>query len=250
MVGFTNLLAGACLLSAVYGASSTSSAAYHQFTIPASADIGETLIANVDDPQAINAQSACPGYVASSVKHNARGLSAKLQLSGEPCNVYGTDVDSLDLTVEYLAKDRLNVQITPTYVDSSNLSWYQLSEAVVPRPQADKDATAETSDFELFWSNDPSFSFKVVRKATGDVLFDTTGSRLVFESQFIEFVTRLPKDYNLYGLGEHIQQLRLLENKVLTIYASDSADPIDEYVHSLPDLDTVLARESMLSFGF
>lgn len=239
MVGFTELLAGACLLPVVYCASSTSSSAYHQFTIPASADIGETLIANIDDTQAINAQSACPGYIASSVKQNVRGLSAKLHLAGEPCNVYGTDVDSLDLTVEYLAKDRLNVQITPTYIDSSNASWYQLSEAVVPRPKSDKAATAATSDFDVSWSNNPSFSVKVIRKATGDVLFDTTGSKLVFETQFIEFVTALPKGYNLYGLGEHIQQLRLLENKALTIYASDYADPIDEYVQYFSDISTV-----------
>jgi alpha-glucosidase len=233
MVSFTDLLAGACLLPAVYGASSTSSAPYHQFTIPASVNHGKNLIANIDEPQAVNAQSVCPGYRASSVRHNARGMTAKLQLAGEACNAYGTDVDSLDLIVEYLAKDRLNVQITPTYVDRSNASWFQLSEAVVPRPKTDKGATAKNSDFEISWSNDPSFSFKVIRKATGDVLFDTTGSKLVFEDQFIEFITALPGDYNLYGLGEHIQQLRLLENKVLTIYASDIGDPVDGYVHLL-----------------
>lgn len=234
MVGFKNLLAGASLLLAVYGASSTSSAPYHQFTIPASADYGETLIANVDDPQAVNAQNVCPGYKASSVQHIARGMTAQLQLAGEPCNVYGDDVESLDLTVEFLAKDRLNVQITPSNVDASNASWYRLPEAIVPRPQADKGASTENSEFEISWSNGPSFSFKVTRKATGDVLFDTTGTVLVFENQFIEFITALPQDYNLYGLGEHYNQLRLLEDKVITIYASDMGDPIDEYVHPAP----------------
>lgn len=247
MVGFTDLLAGACLLPVVYGASSTSSSAYHQFTIPASVNYGETLIANIDDRKAVNAQSVCPGYKASSVHHDARGMSAKLQLAGAPCNAYGTDVDALDLTVEYLAKDRLNVQITPSHVDASNASWYQLSEAIVPRPQADKGATAWNSDLEISWSNDPSFSFKVTRKATGDVLFDTTGTKLVFEDQFIEFVTALPKKYNLYGLGEHIQQLRLLENLTLTIYASDIGDPIDSYVYSLLSLDTIRSGMSWLT---
>lgn len=231
MVGFTDLLAGACLLPAVYGASSTasstSSAAYHQFTIPASVNTGQIMIANIDDPQAVNAQSVCPGYKASNVKYNARGLSATLSLAGNPCNVYGTDVDSLDFSVEYLAKDRLNVQITPSHIDASNASWYQLPESLVPRPKADKGATVSNGDLEISWCNEPSFSFKVTRKATGDVLFDTTDSVLVFENQFIEFVSALPKDYNLYGLGEHIQQLRLLENQTLTIYASDIGDPVD-----------------------
>lgn len=68
----------------------------------------------------------------------------------------------------------------------------------------------------------------MTRKATGDAIFDTTDSVLVFENQFVEFVTSLPKDYNLYGIGEHIQQLRLLNNLTLTLYASDISDPIDE----------------------
>jgi alpha-glucosidase len=227
MVSFTDILAGACLLPAVYGVSSTTTSAYHQFTLPVSAEYGETLVANIDDPQAVGAQSVCPGYKASNVKHTTRGLSATLGLAGEACNVYGTDIDSLNFSVEYLSKDRLNVQITPSHVDASNASWYHLPESIVPRPRADKSASASNGDLEISWTNEPSFSFKVTRKATGDVLFDTTGSVLVFENQFIEFVSVLPKDYNLYGLGEHVQQLRLLENQTLTIYASDMGDPID-----------------------
>jgi alpha-glucosidase len=38
----------------------------------------------------------------------------------------------------------------------------------------------------------------------------------------------LPDDYNLYGLGEHIQQLRLLKNSTFTMYAADTGDPVDQ----------------------
>jgi alpha-glucosidase len=137
-------------------------------------------------------------------------------------------VDTLDLSVEYLANDRLNLQIVPTYIDSSNASWFLLDENTVPRASSDEHASKKDSDLEITWSNEPSFQFKVTRKATGDTIFDTTGTRLVFEDQFIEFVTSLPKDYNLYGIGEHIQQLRLLDNATLTLYASDQGDPVDE----------------------
>lgn len=239
MHGF-NLLAGASLLPAAYGAFSTSakpshassaasstSPAYSQFTIPVEADAGAQLIANIDDPEAIDAQKACPGYKASNVKESARGLTATLTLAGEACNAYGTDVDSLDLSIDYLAHDRLNVQIVPTYIDSSNASWFLLDEHTVPRASAAEHASKEQSDLEITWANEPSFHFKVTRKATGDAIFDTTGSTLVYENQSIEFVTALPKDYNLYGIGEHIQQLRLLDNLTLTLYASDIADPID-----------------------
>jgi alpha-glucosidase len=233
MVDITDLLAGACLLPVVYGASqtlapSTSATASHtQFTIPASADVGAQLIANIDDPQAVNAQSVCPGYRASDVHHNSHGFTASLELAGDPCNVYGTDVEALTLTVEYQAKDRLNIQITPTHVDASNASWYILSEDLVPRPQASSDGSAHDSDLAFSWSNEPSFNFKVTRKATGDELFNTEGSTLVYENQFIEFVSALPEEYNLYGLGERMAQLRLLRNATLTMYAADIGDPID-----------------------
>ncbi|PWY87204.1 extracellular alpha-glucosidase aglu [Aspergillus sclerotioniger CBS 115572] len=235
MVNLTGLLASAWVIPLAYGASqsviSSSTASRPQFTIPASADVGAQLIANIDDPQAVDAQSACPGYKASNVQHNLRGFSASLQLAGKPCNAYGTDVDSLALSVEYQDSDRLNIQILPTYVDASNASWYLLSETLVPRPKASSNASVSQSDFLVSWSNEPSFNFKVVRKATGDVLFDTEGTVLVYEDQFIEFVTTLPDEYNLYGLGEHITQLRLHRNSNLTIYASDDGTPLDSNIY-------------------
>ncbi|KAL4891029.1 glycosyl hydrolases family 31-domain-containing protein [Aspergillus ambiguus] len=237
MVDITDLLAGAWLLPVAYGASqslapsTSATASYSQFTIPASADVGAQLIANIDDPQAVDAQSVCPGYRASNVHHTRHGFTASLALAGDPCNVYGTDVDALTLTVEYQAKDRLNIQITPTYVDASNASWYILPEDVVPRPETSGDASADHSDLSFSWSNEPSFNFKVTRRATGDDLFNTEGSTLVYENQFIEFVSSLPQDYNLYGLGERMAQLRLLRNATLTMYAADIGDPIDSNIY-------------------
>ncbi|KAI2787723.1 Alpha-glucosidase [Penicillium oxalicum] len=228
MVGLSRVLASSWLLPAVYGATQISTSAYVQTTLPASVDNGENLLANIDDPNAINAQSACPGYRATDVKTSTRGLTATLKLAGKACNAYGDDVETLDFTLEYQSASRVNIQITPSYVDATNASWYQLSEDVVPRPKAEKDASAKDSQLDVTWTNEPSFGFKVARKATGDVLFDTTGSTLVYENQFIEFVTGLPQDYNLYGLGEHIQQLRLLKNATLTLYAADTGDPIDQ----------------------
>lgn len=76
--------------------------------------------------------------------------------------------------------------------------------ALVSKPTADEDATitAQNNDFQVVWSNDPNFSFAVLRRSTGDIVFDTTGSVLVYENQFIEFVSTLPENYNLNGLGE------------------------------------------------
>lgn len=60
-----------------------------------------------------------------------------------------------------------------------------------------------------FAFTDSPFHFTVTRKATGDVLFDTSGAQLVFESQYVRLRTNLPADPNLYGLGEHSDDFRL-----------------------------------------
>ncbi|KAK2805001.1 hypothetical protein FQN51_001095 [Onygenales sp. PD_10] len=213
--------------------SAVSTTAKPVFTMPASADKGALLLPNVDDPDAVNAQDVCPGYIASDVKKTQHGFSATLALAGEPCNVYGTDVDNLQLTIEYQSKDRLNVNIQPTHIDSSNQSHYILPEHLVPKPKRGDHGYLGNgkADLEFTWSNEPSFSFKVVRRSTGDVLFDTEGTVLVFENQFVEFASSLPQNYNLYGLGERIHGLRLGNNFTATIYAADVGDPIDYNIY-------------------
>jgi alpha-glucosidase len=88
------------------------------FTIPASADVGAAVLPNVNDPEAVNAQKVCPGYKASHVKKSASVLEAVLTLAGAPCNIYGNDVAVLNLKVEYQAKSRLAINISPVYVVS------------------------------------------------------------------------------------------------------------------------------------
>jgi alpha-glucosidase len=228
------LLASVCLaqalgaLSGPVSSTSTGTAASTQFTVPAAADVGAQLIANIDDPSAVNAQTVCPGYTASDVHNTRYGFAATLKLAGQACNAYGTDVESLNITVEYQSEDRLNIQIVPTHVDASNASWYILPENLVPKPGVEPGSQAVESDLLVSWSNEPSFNLKVIRNATGDILFNTEGSVLVFENQFVEFVSSLPEDYNLYGLGERIHGLRLGNNFTATTYASDIGDPIDQ----------------------
>lgn len=45
--------------------------------------------------------SKCPGYSASIQEQTSTSLTANLKLSGEPCNAYGADIESLILTVTY-----------------------------------------------------------------------------------------------------------------------------------------------------
>lgn len=224
------LLLAPCLAVA-QSASSTSSFA-PQFTVPTSAGLGATLLANIYDPDAVNAQAHCPGYNASSVKTSSTGLTAHLTLAGTACNVYGDDIHDLDLTVEYQTDSRLHVNIRPSHITSQNQSWYLLSTDYVPAP-GQENGKMTTSDLTFSWANsaESGFGFNVTRNSTGDVLFSTTGTKLVYENQFVELVTHQEANYNLYGLGEVIHGLRLGDNLTRTIYAADVGDPIDENIY-------------------
>lgn len=225
-------------LPSVWGQSSSSTVASRSQTqtsyraiktLPASINDGVTLLPNLFDPQAINPQDVCPGYMASNIARTKRGLTARLTLAGTACNVYGTDVTDLNLTVEYQAQDRLNIYITPTYVNAANSSWFVLPAELVPKPIMEQSGnmTVPDSDLLFSYSNSPTFSFQVIRQSNGDQLFNTNGSKLVFEDQFVEFASTLPEDYNLYGLGEVITNFRLGNNYNRTIYAADVGDPPD-----------------------
>ncbi|KAJ2982768.1 hypothetical protein NUW58_g6373 [Xylaria curta] len=183
-------------------------------------------IPNIHDPGAVDPQAVCPGYTASNVVETSLGLTADLILAGSPCDVYGTDIEALALIVEYQAVDRLHIEILPKYIGQNNQSWFVLPEALVPKPKADVHA-APQSDLAFSWSNEPTFSFMVTRKSTGDVLFSTEGTHLIYEDQFIEFKSALPDNYNLYGLGETIHGLRLGNNLTRTLYNADVGDIID-----------------------
>lgn len=212
------LLLGLCPLGLAQSSSSSSSSADATtsnaaiFTVPASADVGQPLLPNIDDPEAVDAQTVCPGYTASNVQTSDTGLTADLNLAGAGCRVYGNDIENLTLTVEYQETGRLHVEIQPRFIGSENQTWFILPEEIVPKPVSSGNATSDSSDFAISWTNDPSFSFTVTRKSTNDTLFTTAGSVLVYQDQFIEFVSTLPENYNLYGLGEVIHGFRLGNN--------------------------------------
>lgn len=181
------------------------------FTVPTEAGTGKPLLPNINDPNATDAQTVCPGYIATNVKRTDYGLTASLNLAGSACNVYGTDIETLNLTVEYQSADRLAVRVVPAHIDAVNSSQYILPTKLVHQPTIDADAESSilTNDLSFTWSNNPTFSFSVYRQSTGDTIFSTQGTKLVFENQFIEFASALPEEYNLYGLGETIHGLRL-----------------------------------------
>ncbi|EAW07225.1 putative alpha-glucosidase [Aspergillus clavatus NRRL 1] len=157
---------------------------------------------------------ACPGYRATNVREGHNSLTADLTLAGKPCNTYGTDLKNLKLLVEYQTDERLHVKIY-----DANEQVYQVPESVVPRVDG-KGGSRKKSVLKFNFKANP-FSFQVKRGR--EVLFDTSGSNLVFQDQYLNLRTSLPRDPNLYGLGEHTDPLRLTTtNYTRTLWNRDS----------------------------
>ena len=117
-------------------------------------------------------------------------------------------------------KSRLNVRILPVEIAGEQESWYDIKEDYLTRTVNGVHFNPTDSELDFQFNRSP-FEFSVARKSTGDVLFSTKGSKLVFENQFLEFRTELPEKYNLYGLGEVMHNFRLGNKYNRTLYATD-----------------------------
>ena len=153
------------------------------------------------------------------------GFTADLLLAGKPCNVYGNDVAELSLVVEYQSQKRLSVKVFPKYLAPANSSQYIIPAFITGLPDVDEGTTLLDSELNLTWSNEPSFQFEISRGS--ERIFSTVGTVTVFEDQFLELVTSMIPEYNVYGLAEHIGNFRLGNNLTRTFYAADDGNPID-----------------------
>lgn len=99
---------------------------------------------------------------------------------------------------------------------------YQVPDEVFPRPGFGQWCSPKNSKLKFNFNASP-FAFSVSRTDTGEVLFDTTGNKLVFESQYVYLKTNLPERPHLYGLGEHSDSFMLnTTNYTRTIYTRDA----------------------------
>ncbi|KAL5596541.1 hypothetical protein BROUX41_006767 [Berkeleyomyces rouxiae] len=196
----------------------------------ASAESPWYAVPNVLDVNAEDCQKECPGYAISNVVESDSGLTGDLNLAGQPCNIYGTDILNLSLIVEYQEADRLHVEIRPRFIGPKNATWLVLPEKIVPKP-ARGNGCKQSSDLEFVYQAEPTFSYGIIHRATNATLFSTTGSKLVYADQFFEFVTQMPPSYNLYGLGESIGDFHLGTNRTRTLWAADVADQVDRNLY-------------------
>jgi alpha-glucosidase len=112
---------------------------------------------------------------------------------------------------------RLHVKIE----DAAGIA-YQVPESIFPRPDTSGSVPTNESQLEFAWKETP-FSFTVTRRSNGEVLFDSSAAPLIFSNQYIRLRTSLPRAPNLYGLGEHSDNLRLnTTNYTRTLWSRDA----------------------------
>lgn len=173
----------------------------------------------------------CPGYTASNVEEHDHGFAADLTIAGPNCQAFGNDIHDLRLEVEYQAKSRVNVKVYPTYLALENRTQYILLSDIIPAPTWDGSTSKENCDLQLTWTNDPTFQFKISRTSNDEELFSTYGHVIVYEDQFIELVTNMIDDYNVYGLAENIHDWRLGNNYTQTFWNIDAGNTVDGNVY-------------------
>ncbi|KAI0329976.1 hypothetical protein GY45DRAFT_1324212 [Cubamyces sp. BRFM 1775] len=240
----TIFLAGTLLLGHAVSARWQSSLAHVSFAASVFANAGFSR--NV---------SSCPGYKLSSLHETNTGLTAQLSLAGPACNAFGHDIVDLTLEVTYDTQTRLHVSI----YDSAN-SQFTIPSSVIQLSQG-LDDPALKGKSDLVFNYEPSpFAFWITRRSVPEAqpLFDTRvsslpstpippflpddnstaldGFPLVFEDQYLQLTSALPRGANIYGLGEVIASSGFRRDvgadggsgTIQTMWTRDFADPVDE----------------------
>ncbi|KAF8926003.1 alpha-glucosidase maltase [Dissophora ornata] len=119
-------------------------------------------------------------------------------------------------------------------IENSHRQAWKVPQSIVPRlpskQQFDHRQSGQTEhalDYEVVWNDPSSFAFTILRKATGDKLFDTSSFGLTMKDQYLELSTRLvggsgERAASLFGLGENAGQLRRKVGTTTTLWARDS----------------------------
>jgi len=107
--------------------------------------------------------------------------------------LFGGDINELTLEVDFQSDYRLRVKI------SANEPRWEVPLQIDPPA-----ANATNLLYDVIFVNEPVFSLKVVRKATGTVLFDSSLGGFNFADQYIQIGFKIPSR-NVYGIGENEQ---------------------------------------------
>ncbi|XVF23089.1 hypothetical protein REPUB_Repub13aG0007900 [Reevesia pubescens] len=171
-----------------------------------------------------------------SIDSNQKLLTADLVLISSNSSVYGPDIQNLTLLASLETSNRLRIKVT----DSSHERW-EIPQEIIPRqsqfpnrslPEDHLTSSSQnyfaldldpTSDLIFNLYNTTPVGFSVSRRSSGDILFNTSGTSLVFTEQYIQLSSSLPNNSSsLYGLGEHTKKsFKFQPNDKFTLWNAD-----------------------------
>ncbi|KAI9496829.1 alpha glucosidase [Zychaea mexicana] len=169
-----------------------------------------------------------PGYnVAGEAVSTTSGFQIPLTARPGPTDFYGKTIKELVVQVDYETEDRLHVTISDK---GQNQIPVPDSPLGLPRPKLN--TPFENPNYRFKYTREP-FTFQVIRTSDNAVVFDTTDYPLVFEDQYLELTTKVPKDANLYGFGETPLPSFRRNNQLnaTTVFARDAACPFYENIY-------------------
>ncbi|KAI8981496.1 alpha glucosidase [Pilobolus umbonatus] len=165
--------------------------------------------------------TSCRGYkMVDNIKRTERGYSFPLIFNcpnNKYADMFGRTINELMVEIDLECDDRLHVKIVDVSRDQPTVPDSPLG---FQRPIIE--SRAKNPNYQFRYTRNP-FGFKVVRKSDKVVIFNTMDHPLVFEDQYLEISTTIPKKANIYGLGEVTAPFRRTHN-ITTIFARDNAD--------------------------
>ena len=161
------------------------------------------------------------GYTMTNSMKVTNGYVITLQRLTKYSQPFPEPIDSLKFELKYLNNKVLHFKIT-----DATKSRYEVP--IELNDIEDQNLNENNSELEFIFENrspDSVFVFKIRRRSTGVVIFDTSIGAFVFCEQFLQIVTRLPKNSNVYGFGEnnHPSLSHDLNYKSWGIFARDQS---------------------------
>ena len=152
--------------------------------------------------------------------------TAELQYSGQQpyyVNQTNTVIQTLNFTYFFAASGHLIIRLT----DNNTERWEVPYRPPFPHVDVTKKlAPYDNANLQVDVTENP-FSFKVTRKATSEVIFDSSVGDLIYSDVYLQLSTSLTTS-NIYGLGERSSQFNLGPDGIYTILNKDNPCNIDD----------------------